>query len=42
MNIKLKEITVRELAKDNEDNAEEGVVGYDGKLDIHPPYQSTD
>jgi len=39
MNIELKEITVRELAKDYEDNAEEGVVGYGGRLDIRPPYQ---
>jgi len=39
MNIELKEITVRELTKDYEDNAEEGVVGYGGKLDIRPPYQ---
>jgi hypothetical protein len=39
MKIKLKEITVRELAKGYEDNAEEGVTGYGGKLDIRPPYQ---
>jgi len=39
MIIDLKEITIRELAKGYEDNAEEGVVGYDGKLDIRPPYQ---
>jgi len=39
MKIELKEITVRELAKGYKDNAEEGVVGYDGKLDIRPPYQ---
>ena len=39
MNIKLKEITVRELAKGYKDNAEDGVVGYGGKLDIRPPYQ---
>ena len=38
--IELKEITVRELAKDYQDNNEEqGVVGYGGKLDIRPPYQ---
>jgi uncharacterized protein with ParB-like and HNH nuclease domain len=37
--IELKEITVRELAKGYEDNNEEGVVGYGGKLDIRPPYQ---
>lgn len=39
MEIKLKEITVRELVKDYEDNKEEGVTGYGGRLDIRPPYQ---
>jgi hypothetical protein len=39
VDIKLIEITVRELAKGYEDNDEEGVVGYDGKLDIRPQYQ---
>jgi len=39
MKIELKEITVRELADGYEDNAEDGVVGYGGKLDIRPPYQ---
>lgn len=39
MNIELKEITVRELIEGFEDNAENGVVGYGGKLDIRPPYQ---
>tara|TARA_B100001778_G_C18540213_1_gene607880 strand:+ start:145 stop:1221 length:1077 start_codon:yes stop_codon:yes gene_type:complete len=39
MNIELKEITVRELTKGYEDNDEGGVIGYDGKLDIRPPYQ---
>lgn len=39
MKIELKEITVRDLAKDYEDNAEGGVVGFGGKLDIRPPYQ---
>jgi hypothetical protein len=39
MKIELKEITVRELTKDYVDNAEEGVRGYGGKLDIRPPYQ---
>lgn len=39
MKIELKAITVRELAKGYEDNAEDGVVGYGGKLDIRPPYQ---
>lgn len=39
MKIELKEITVRELADGYEDNAEEGVVGFGGRLDIRPPYQ---
>ncbi len=39
MKIELKEITVRELAEGYKDNAEEGVVGYGGRLDIRPPYQ---
>ena len=39
MNIELKEITVRELTAGYEDNAEGGVVGYDGRLDIRPPFQ---
>lgn len=39
MKIILKEITVKELAQGYEDKAEEGVVGFSGKLDIRPPYQ---
>lgn len=39
MKIELKEITVKELTEDYEDNDEGGVVGYSGKLDIRPPYQ---
>ena len=39
MKIELKEITVRELANGYQDNAENGVIGYGGKLDIRPPYQ---
>jgi hypothetical protein len=39
MNIELKEITVRKLTEGYEDNDEGGVVGFDGKLDIRPPYQ---
>lgn len=39
MRIELKEITVRELTKDYQDNEDQGVVGYGGKLDIRPPYQ---
>ncbi len=39
MKIELKEITVRELAEGYQDNDEEGVVGYGGRLDVRPPYQ---
>jgi hypothetical protein len=39
MKIELKEITVRELTSGYEDNDDAGVIGYDGKLDIRPPYQ---
>lgn len=39
MNIELKEITIRELTKNYIDNEEQGVLGYDKKLDIRPPYQ---
>jgi hypothetical protein len=39
MKIELHEITVREVAEKYVDNAEEGVVGYNGKLDIRPKYQ---
>jgi hypothetical protein len=39
MNIDLKEITVRDLTNGYRDNAENGVVGYNGKLDVRPPYQ---
>lgn len=39
MEIKLQEIPVRDLAQGYEDNAENGVVGYGGKLDIRPPFQ---
>ncbi|MEJ7623165.1 MAG: DUF262 domain-containing protein [Pyrinomonadaceae bacterium] len=39
MKIELKKITVRELTEGFKDNAEAGVVGYGGRLDIRPPYQ---
>lgn len=39
MNIELKEITIKELSEGFEDNNENGVVGFGGKLDIRPPYQ---
>lgn len=39
MKIELKEITVRDLTNGYEDNNENGVVGYGGRLDIRPPYQ---
>lgn len=39
MNIELKEITIAELTNGYQDNNENGVVGFGGKLDIRPPYQ---
>ena len=39
MNIELKEITIKELSEGFQDNNENGVVGFSGKLDIRPPYQ---
>ena len=39
MNIELKELTIKELSNGFQDNAEKGVVSFEGKLDIRPPYQ---
>lgn len=39
MNIELNQIAIRDIAKNYIDNAEEGVIGYDGKLNIRPKYQ---
>ena len=39
MKIELHELTVREIAKNYVDNAENGVIGYNGKLNIRPKYQ---
>lgn len=39
MKIELKEITVRELTGNFQDNEENGVVAYGGLLDVRPPYQ---
>ena len=39
MDIKLHEIKVRDLVKGYKDSGDEGVVAYDGKLDVRPPYQ---
>jgi len=39
MKIELKEITVKELTEGYDDNEENGVIGFDSKLDIRPPYQ---
>lgn len=39
MKIELKKITIREVAKNYFDNDENGVVGFDGKLNIRPKYQ---
>lgn len=39
MKIELHEISIAEIAKGYQDNQEAGVVGYNGKLNIRPPYQ---
>lgn len=39
MDITPVEITVSDLVNGFEDNAENGVRAYSGKLDIRPPYQ---
>lgn len=39
MEIELKQITVRELFQDYQDDAENGVRAYGGLLDVRPPYQ---
>ncbi len=39
MEIKLHEITIKELVEGYEDNGEQGVVAYSGNLDVRPPYQ---
>ena len=39
MKIELNEITVRDVAENYVDNAEEGVTGYNGRLNIRPKYQ---
>ena len=39
MDIDKRVVTIRELIEDYEDNEEEGVSGYGGRLDIRPRYQ---
>jgi|JI10StandDraft_1071094.scaffolds.fasta_scaffold21566_13 hypothetical protein len=39
MKIDLADVTIRQLSDGYFDNAEGGVVGLAGKLDIRPPYQ---
>jgi hypothetical protein len=39
MNIEFKKITIRDLTKGYVDNDEQGVIGFDDKLDIRPQYQ---
>ena len=39
MKIKLHELTIREIAENYTDNNENGVTGYNGKLNIRPKYQ---
>lgn len=39
MDIELKSITVKDLVENYKDKQEDGVVGFNGKLNIRPPYQ---
>lgn len=39
MKIELKQVTVRDLFKEYKDSGVDGVVAYDGKLDVRPPFQ---
>ena len=39
MNIEQKHIKVKDIFKGFKDSGEDGVVGYNGQLDIRPPYQ---
>lgn len=39
MIIELKQISIKELTTGYQDNNENGIMGYSGKLDIRPPYQ---
>ena len=39
MKIELKEITIKDVVEGYINNDEEGVIGYNGKLDIRPKYQ---
>ena len=39
MKIEPHEITIEDLVNKYQDNNEDGVTGYGGKLDIRPPYQ---
>jgi len=37
--IKLKEVKIKDLVENYQDKADEGVTGYGGRLDIRPPFQ---
>ena len=39
MNIKLHEILIKDLVENYVNSDEEGVIGYNGRLNIRPPYQ---
>ena len=39
MNIELHEILIKDLVENYTNSDEEGVIGYNGKLNIRPPYQ---
>ena len=39
MKVKMLDLTVRDVVCGYEYHEEKGIFGYDGKLDIRPPYQ---
>jgi len=39
MDIKLKEMTIKDIVDEYKNDDEEGVTGYKGKLNIRPKYQ---
>ena len=39
MEVTLKDVTIRDLVEGYQDHAENGVIGYGGRLDVRPPFQ---
>ncbi|WP_237358038.1 DUF262 domain-containing protein [Vibrio harveyi] len=39
MEIELEKISIKQLVANYQDNEEAGVIGFDGLLNIRPPYQ---